>query len=68
MDLLGMADPGFVPADAVTGFAFLIIKIAAWGALGIVVVGFVMSCLCDILECRKLKRCRGRSEAWHVTP
>jgi len=68
MDLLGLADPGIVPTDALTGFAFLIIKIAAWGALGIVAVGFVTSCLCDILEYRKLRRCHGRSETWHMMP
>jgi len=68
MELLGLADPGFVSADAVTGFAFGIIKILAYGAMAVVAAGIVMTCLCDLFECRKLRRCHGRSETWHMMP
>ena len=66
MDFLGMADPGVVPADTLAGLAFGIIKILGYGALGIVVFGLLLSGLCDIFECRKLKRCHGRTEAWEL--
>jgi len=66
MDLLGMGGPGFVPADVATGLAFGIIKILGYGALGIVVFGLLLSGLCDIFECRKLRRCHGRTEAWEL--
>lgn len=63
MDLLRMADPSLVLADALTGLANAIIRILAFGAMGIVVVGFVMACLCDVVECHKLRRRHGRTEA-----
>jgi len=66
MNFLGMADPGVIPADALTGLAFWIIKILAFGAFGIVFVGVVMSCLCDFFECRKWRRCHGRTEIWQL--
>jgi len=66
MDLLAMADPGFVSADALTGLTLGIIKVLGYGALGIVLVGFVASCLCDLLECRRLRRGQGRGEAWRL--
>ena len=64
MDLLSMADPGFVPSDALTGIAYGIIKILAFGALAVVAAGIVMTCLCDLFECRKLRQSHGRTEAW----
>lgn len=66
MDLLGMADPGFVPADVATGLAFGIIKVLGYGALGIVAFGFLLSGLCDLLECRKGRRSQGRTEFWRL--
>ena len=68
MDLLRMVDPGVVAGDALTGLAFGIIRIVALGALGIVLAGLVMTCLCDIFECRKLGQSRGRTENWQPMP
>lgn len=62
MDFLGMADPGVVPGDTLTGLAFAIIKILAYGALGVVALGVVATCLCDLFECRKWRLARGRTE------
>ena len=66
MDFPGMAVLGFFTTDALTGLAYSIIKILAYGAMGIVFAGIVLTCWCDILECRKLRRCQGRSEAWQL--
>jgi hypothetical protein len=33
-------------------------------AMGIVLAGIVMTCLCDIFECRKLRQGHGRTENW----
>ena len=66
--MLGITDPGFVSADAVTGFAFGIIKILGYGALGIVAFGLILSALCDFFECRKWRRAQGRSEFWQLMP
>jgi hypothetical protein len=66
MGLLGMADPSFVSADALTGLAFGIIKLLGYGALGIVAFGLLLSGLCDLFECRKLRRDQGRSELWQL--
>jgi hypothetical protein len=66
MDLVGLTDPGFISADAVTGFAFGMIRILGYGALGIVVFGLVLSTLCDFFECRKWRRSQGRSEFWQL--
>jgi hypothetical protein len=56
MDFLGMADPGVIGADLLTGFVFTILRILAYGAMGVVVVGVVSTCWCCLFECRKLKR------------
>lgn len=66
MDLMGMADPGAVPAEALSGLAFGIIKIVALGALGIVAFGFVMAGLCDIFECRMWRKAAGQTEFWRL--
>jgi len=66
MDLVGMADPGFVPTDALTSLAFGIIRIVAFGGLGIVVIGFLLSCICDLFECRKWRQVLGRTETWQL--
>jgi hypothetical protein len=66
MMFLGMVDPGFVSADAVTGVAFGIIKILGYGALGIVVFGFLLSGLCSFFDCRKWRRSEGRTEFWQL--
>lgn len=68
MDLLRMADPSIVPADALTGLAFGIIKVLAYGALGVVVFGVVATCLCDLFECRKWRLARGKTETWPLMP
>ena len=64
MDLMGITDPGLVPADAMAGLAFGMIKILGYGALGLVVFGLFMSALCALFECRKWRR--GRSESWQL--
>lgn len=68
MDLMRMADPGLMPTDTLTGLAFGIIKILAYGALGVVVFGVVATCLCDLFECRKWRLARGRTETWQLMP
>ena len=66
MDLLRMADPGVVPADMLTGIAYGIIKILAYGAIAVAAAGIVITCLCDLFECRILRRSQGRTEAWRL--
>ena len=68
MDFLGMADPGVVPIDALTGIAFGIIKVLAYGAMAVVAAGIVMTCLCGLFECRKWRQAHGRREAWRLMP
>ena len=63
-----MADPGVVPSDALTGIAFGIIKILAYGAMAVVAAGIVMTCLCCFFECRKWRQSHGRTEAWRLMP
>lgn len=59
MDFLGMADPGVVPADAMTALVYGIIRILAYGAMGTVLVGILGTCWCCLLEHRKGRRCQG---------
>lgn len=66
MDLLGMADPSFVSADAQTGLAFGIIKILAFSAMGIAVFGVFVSFLCNLFECRKWRPGQRRTETWQL--
>ena len=66
MDFLGMADPGVVPSDALTGIAYGIIKILAYGAMAVVAAGIIMTCLCELFECRKWRRCLDRTETWQL--
>lgn len=66
MDLAGLAGSGIFSAEALTGLVYGIIKILALGAVAVVVVGAVVSCLCDIFECREWKRGRGRTEVWRL--
>lgn len=68
MDFVGMIDPDIVTADALTSLAFGIIKILGYGAVGAVLVGLLASGLCDFFECRKWKRCQGRTEVWRLMP
>jgi hypothetical protein len=67
MDLLETADPGAVTGDALTGLVFGILRILAFSGVAIVVAGIVMTCLCDIFECRKLRQSHGRKEDWQLT-
>ena len=60
MDFLRAADPGVFPADGLTGFVFTILKILAYGAIGVVLVGIATTCWCCIFECRKLRRSKLR--------
>jgi hypothetical protein len=68
MDFLVTAVSGTVLNDALTVLAFEIIKLMAFGALGVVAFGFVLSLLCDVCECRKLRQCHGQAEAARLMP
>jgi len=67
MDLVGTADPGAVAGDPLTGLVFGILRILAFSGMGIVLAGIVMTCLCDLFECRRLRRSHGRTEDWQPT-
>ena len=64
MDFLSMAGPGLAAGDVFTTVAFGIIRIVAYAAVGAVSIGVVAACLCDLFECRKWRRCHGRTEFW----
>jgi hypothetical protein len=66
MDFLGIAFHGLVPGELLTGLVYGILKILALSAGGLVVMGTVTSCLCDLFECRKWRQCRGRTETWQL--
>jgi hypothetical protein len=66
MNFLEMASQGVLPTDALTGLAYGIIKILAYSAMGVVFAGIVMTCWCDLFECRKWRRCQGRTEVWRL--
>jgi hypothetical protein len=68
MDLLGMADPGAVTGDVLADLAVGIIRIIAFGGLGLVLFGLVVSFLCDLCECNKLKQSHRRTETWQLMP
>lgn len=53
-------------ADLLTGFVYGIIKILAYGAMGVVAAGIVMTCWCDLFECKKWRRSQGKSEVWRL--
>ena len=44
MDILTAAEPGGAPSDLLTAFIYALLKILAYGALGIVLVGVVTTC------------------------
>ncbi|MFO7733184.1 MAG: hypothetical protein R6X21_05990 [Candidatus Aminicenantes bacterium] len=58
MDILTAVEPGVAPADLLIGLVYVILKILAYGAIGIALVGVVTTCWCCLFECR---RCRGSS-------
>jgi|GEM_PF-1738920 len=66
MEILTAADPGVAPADLLTGLVYVILKILAYGAIGIALVGVVTTCWCCLFECRKWRRFRGHSEFWRI--
>jgi hypothetical protein len=66
MDLLGVTDPGVLPTDALTGLAYGVIKLVAYGAIGVVLAGIVTTCWCCLFECKKWRRYQGRSEVWRL--
>lgn len=68
MEFLGPAVRGIIQSDILTGLVFLIIQILAYAGLGLVFGGIILSGCCDLFECRKLRRCRGRSETWQLMP
>lgn len=66
MDLLGVTDPGVLPTDALTGLFYGVIKLIAYGTMGVVLVGAVTTCWCCFFECRKWRRSEGRTEVWRL--
>jgi hypothetical protein len=66
MDLLGMAGSGVLTTDVLVGLVYSIIKLVAFGAVGVVVLGALVACLCDLFEGREWGRCRGRTEVWRL--
>jgi hypothetical protein len=66
MDLLGMAGSGVLTTDVLVGLVYSIIKLVAFGAVGVVVLGALVACLCDLFEGREWRRCRGRTEVWRL--
>jgi hypothetical protein len=66
MNFLSVADPGVITAGALTGLADGIIKILAYGAMGVAAAGIVMTCLCDLLECRRWRQDQGQTEVWRL--
>jgi hypothetical protein len=64
MELLGVANPGAVPADGLTSFLYAVIKISAYAAVGVFLVGIVMVCWRCLFECRKWRGYQGRSVFW----
>ena len=66
MDLMGMAGSGVLTTDVLAGLVYGIVKIVAFGAVGVVVVGALVACLCDLFEGREWGRCRGRTEVWRL--
>jgi hypothetical protein len=66
MNFLMSTDPGIVPADILTGFVYLILRVLAFGALGVMLVGVVTTCWCCFFECRKLRRSSARPVPWQA--
>lgn len=66
MNLLGMADPGVLSADGLSELVFGIIRILAYGALGVVIAGIILTVWCDLIECGKVKRRRGHADPRRV--
>ena len=53
-------------ADLLTGLVYGIIKILAYGAAGVVLVGVIMTGMCNLFECKKWRRNEGRTEVWRL--
>lgn len=66
MDILTAAELGIAPADLLTGLVYVVIKVLAFGALGIVLVGVVTTCWCCFFECRKLRRSSATPVTWQA--
>jgi len=66
MDFLGAASLAGLTVGGLADLLYGIIRIVAVAGLGAVFAGIVMTSLCDLLECRKWKRCHGQTEVWHL--
>lgn len=66
MDILTAVEPGVAPADLLTGLVYVILKILAYGAIGIALVGVITTCWCCLFECRKLRRSSARTIPWQA--
>jgi len=53
-------------ADMLTGFVYAIIKILAYGAAGVMLVGIVTTCWCCFFECKRWRHVQGKSEVWRL--
>jgi len=61
MEFPGSAVHSLVPVDPLTGLVYGILRILALSAMGVVIAGMIISCFCDLSECRKWRRYHGRS-------
>jgi hypothetical protein len=52
--------------DMLTGFVYAIIKILAYGAAGVVLVGIVTTCWCCFFECKRWRRGQGGPGVWRL--
>jgi hypothetical protein len=66
MESLMAANPGVAPADLLTGLVYVILKILAYGIIGIAFVGVVTTCWCCLFECRKSKRSSAKPVPWQA--
>jgi hypothetical protein len=59
---------GAVSGVLLTGLVYGILRILALSAMGVVIAGMIISGFCDLFECRKWRRCRGRSQTRQLMP
>ncbi len=64
MSFLGVGASAPPASDALAGLFAVISRILAYGAVGIVVLGILVTGLCDLFENKKWRRCHGRTEFW----
>jgi hypothetical protein len=55
-----------IRADLLTGLLYGIIKVLAFGGLGLVFAGIVVTGLCDLFDSKRWKRCHGQTNVWQL--